>query len=286
MINGKANVNDVQELIEQEIGPFDVVMHVSEGRNSEVSVIVCTGDDITFVKGRGADHPQAWTQERERLINPAVQSIAPRVKWSARNEAWDLNGFEYAAGRHSDYCPNSADLPKVVSLLRRLQEIRCPDVELKQADQRWASYTEAPGLFSGTSLLHTEWTPGNVLVGDRAYLVDWAWPTRGAAWIDPACWAVWLIASGHTPRSAESWAAQIPSWQDAPASSLDEFARVQARMWAGIAAESSEPWTRSLATASSLWSSHRDILTKALLAAADGRFWATAGRPEAMSPGA
>jgi hypothetical protein len=35
-------------------------------------------------------------------------------------------------------------------------------------------------------------------------------------------------------------------------------------MWAGIAAESSEAWTQSLATASLLWSSHRDILTATL----------------------
>lgn len=72
--------------------------------------------------------------------------------------------------------------------------------------------------------------PGNVLVNGRAYLVDWAWPTRGAAWIDPACLAVWLIASGHSPYSAESCAARVPSWQSAPADALDEFARVQALM--------------------------------------------------------
>jgi hypothetical protein len=261
MINNKADLEDVRELIEEKTGPFHVVKEVSDGLNSEISIIVRAGDDITFVKGRQTDHPWVWTQQREREINPAVRSISPRMKWSACNSQWDLNGFEYIPGRHADYSHGSADLPKVVSLLQRLQEIPCPDVELKQADQRWASYTETPELFSGISLLHTEWTPGNVLVSDRAYLVDWAWPTRGAAWIDPACWVVWLIASGHTPRSAEYQAALIPSWQDAPARSLDEFARVQACMWASIAAESSEPWAKSLATASSLWSSHRDILT-------------------------
>jgi hypothetical protein len=259
MINGKASLADVQELIEQQVGPFNVVKHVPEGRNSEVSVIIRTGDDTTFVKGRRADHPRAWTQERERVINPAVQPVAPRVKWSVHNETWDLTGFEYIHGRHADYSPCSADLPKIVDTLQRLQKIPCPDVELKRAEQRWASYTDTPELLIGPGLLHTEWTPGNVLVSDRAYLVDWAWPTRGAAWIDPACWIVWLISSGHSPSSAEYWAAKIPSWPSATASSLDEFARIQARMWAGIAEESSEPWTKSLATASLLWSSHRDI---------------------------
>jgi hypothetical protein len=253
----KAELKDVRELIEKKIGSFHVVKNVAEGLNSEVSVIVDTGDDITFIKGRKADHPRAWTQERERGINPSVHPVSPRLKWSTRDDRWDLNGFEYIPGRHSDYSPDSTDLPKIVSLLRRLQEIQCPDIEIKRADQRWSSYTETPGLFSGTSLLHTEWTPGNVLVSDRAYLVDWAWPTRGAAWIDPACWVVWLIASGHLPRSAEYWASQIPSWQDVPAGSLDEFARVQANMWTDIAAESSEAWTETLAEASRLWSAHR-----------------------------
>ena len=117
---------------------------------------------------------------------------------------------------------------------------------------------ESPWHWAGTCLLHTDWSPGNVLVGGRAYLVDWAWPTRGAAWIDPACLAVWLIASGHSPHSAESWAARIPSWQNAPAGALDEFARVQALMWAGIAADSSEPWTKNLARASRQWDAHRE----------------------------
>jgi hypothetical protein len=257
-VTHKASLEDARELIEKKTGPFDVVKHVSDGRNSEMSVIVRAGDDLTFIKGRKADHTWAWTQERERAVNPAVRHISPTLKWSARDETWDLNGFEHVPGRHADYSPGSADLPKIVTTLQRLQEIPCPDVELKRADQRWASYTNLPDLFAGACLLHTEWTPGNVLVGGRAYLVDWAWPTRGAAWIDPACWAVWLVASGHTPRSAEYWAAMIPSWQNAPARSLDEFALAQAHMWAEIAAESSEPWTKSLAAASSLYSSHRD----------------------------
>jgi hypothetical protein len=132
------------------------------------------------------------------------------------------------------------------------------DIELKHAEQRWAAYTQEPESLAGTSLLHTEWTPGNVLVSDRARLVDWAWPTRGAPWIDPACLAVWLIASGHAPRSAESWAARVPSWHDAPASALDEFARIQALMWEGIAADSTEEWTAGLARAARNWAAHRE----------------------------
>jgi hypothetical protein len=257
VITGKANLEDARALIENEIGPFEVVKEVSDGRNSEISAVVRTADDVTFVKGRSARHHSAWTQERERLINPSVRHISPHLKWSARDDTWDLNGFEYTTGRHADYSTDSPDLPKIASVLRQLQEIPCPDADIKQAGRRWASYTDMPELLAGTGLLHTEWTPGNVLVSSRAYLVDWAWPTQGAAWIDPACWTVWLVKSGHTPHSAEQWAARIPSWQDAPAAALDEFSQVQARMWAGIAAESSEPWTHEIAAAALAWSRYR-----------------------------
>ena len=258
MITGKASWEDARELIEKETGPIRAVTEVSEGRNSEISVIVRAGDDATFVKGRKADHPQAWTQERERIINPWVRHISPWLKWSSRDTEWDLLGFEYIPGARADYSPGSPDIPKVTRTLLQLQEISCPGIDVKRADQRWAAYTGTPELLSGNCLLHTDWSPGNILVNERAYLLDWAWPTRGAAWIDPACWVVWLIASGHDPRSAESAAARIPSWQYAPAPALDEFARVQAAMWAGIAAGSSESWTRSLARASGLWARHRD----------------------------
>lgn len=259
MITGKAKWEEVRQLIEKETGPIRAAEEVSEGRNSEISVIVRTDDDATFVKGRRTDHPQAWTQEREKIINPSVRHISPWLKWSSRNDEWDLLGFEYIPGSRVDYSPGSADLPKVVRTLLQLQEISCPDIEVKQADQRWSAYTGTPELLTGNCLLHTDWSPGNILVNDRAYLVDWAWPTEGAAWIDPACWAVWLIASGHDPGSAESWAGRIPSWRNATAGALDEFARIQALMWAGISSDSSESWTRSLAQASGLWASHRNV---------------------------
>jgi hypothetical protein len=258
VITGKAHWEDIRELIEKETGPVRAVEEISEGRNSEVSVIVRTDDDATFVKGRRADHAQAWTQDRERAVNRFVRHVAPQLKWSSRDGAWDLNGFEYIPGVSADYSPGSPHLPQVLETLLRLQKTPCPGIEVKQAAQRWASYTSTPELLAGTCLLHTDWNPSNVLVNSRAYLVDWAWPTKGAAWIDPACWTVWLIASGHSPRSAESWAARVPSWHRAPPGALDEFARVQALMWAGIAADSAETWTGNLARASRQWAAHRD----------------------------
>jgi hypothetical protein len=255
----KSSWEEARDLIEKETGPVTAVTKLAEGRNSEISVIVLAGDEATFVKGRRISHRRAWTQERERLINPFVRHVSPALKWHAADAEWSLLGFECAPGAHADYSPGSPDIPKVVDALLRLQCTTCPDgIEVKLAEQRWAAYTRTPGLLAGRSLLHTEWTPGNVLVGERALLVDWAWPTRGAAWIDPACLGVWLIASGHAPDSAESWAARVPSWRDAPPGALDEFARVQALMWEGIADDSAEEWTKKMARAARRWASHRE----------------------------
>ncbi|MGH7869038.1 MAG: aminoglycoside phosphotransferase, partial [Candidatus Dormibacteraceae bacterium] len=227
MITGKVNWEAIRHVIEQETGTARIIKQISEGRNSEISVIVHTDADAIFVKGRKVDHPQAWTQEREKTINPSVLHLSPWLKWSISSDEWNLLGFEYLAGRHVDYSPGSPDIPKVMHTLLELQQISCPGITLKHAEQRWAAYTDTPELFTGTYLLHTDWSPGNVLVNGRTYLVDWAWPTKGAGWIDPACLAVWLIASGHSPASAESWAARIPSWGSASRNALDEFARVQ-----------------------------------------------------------
>lgn len=194
----KAKWEEVREVIEKEAGPIRCVQQISEGYNSEVSVIVHTDDGATFVKGRQADHPRVWTQKIEREINPAVQPVSARIKWSVQSDVWDLNGFEPLPGTKADYSPGSADLPKVVDMLRRVQEIPCPAAEVKQAEHRWRHYTDKPDLLAGAGLLHTEWTPGNVLIGECAYLVDWAWATKGALWIDPACWVVWLIAGKYS----------------------------------------------------------------------------------------
>ncbi|MFD1535587.1 hypothetical protein [Nonomuraea guangzhouensis] len=42
----------------------------------------------------------------------------------------------------------------------------------------------------------TDYNPLNMLIAEgRALLIDWAWPTRGAGWIDPACLKVGVNVS-------------------------------------------------------------------------------------------
>lgn len=94
--------------------------------------------------------------------------------------------------------------------------------------------------------MHSDWTPDNVLVSDhRAWLIDWAWPTLGAAWTDPACWVLRLMASGgHTAPEAERHASRLPAFRAADPEHIDLFAKANVRLWAEVAQSSTSAWTK------------------------------------------
>jgi hypothetical protein len=249
----RAGWEDVQQLIEKHTGPVTSAHDAHEGFNSEIAIVI---NDTTFVKGLRADHPRVWTQERERLINPHVRHISAHLQWDEQADGWDLNGFEYLGGRSATYTPGSEDLGLITAMMTQLP--RAPgDLELKRAEQRWSAYSAQAALFAGDGLAHTDWSPSNVLMVDgRAVVVDWAWPTRGASWLDPACWVVWLIASGHHPEQAEEWALRVPAFQQAPQAAVTAFAEAQAAMWEDIGEHAPHA---GLAAAAARWAKHRNI---------------------------
>ncbi|WP_399055153.1 phosphotransferase family protein [Streptomyces evansiae] len=244
-------------------GPIYATTSTDKGMNSELAATLYTRAGRIFVKGLRCDHPRVWTQQREATINPYVAPLAPRLLWTINDGEWNLLGFEHLDGRPAAYAPGSDDLPLVAEAIITLAGVRAPaDVELKQIEQRFADYVDHPddaALLRGDTVLHTDWTPDNVLIVDNAArVVDWAWPTRGAAWIDAACWVVWLVSAGHTPEDAELWAAKTPAWSTAPARALDVFATAQQRLWAGIATDSPEvAWKQTLADAAQQWLTYR-----------------------------
>jgi len=195
----------------------------SGGRNSPVAAVLDTADGAVFVKGIPVDQRGAATQAREAAMAPHVTKVAPTLLRHLPDAAgWNVLGFEYVEGRHADYAPGSPDLAAVVELLERVGGIDCPDdAPTRDTRRTFASYMddpEAAGLLGGTALPHTDYNPENVLIGPDggARLVDWAWPCRGAAWIDPCVLIVRLIAAGHTPQAAEACsvlAAAGSGWQ-------------------------------------------------------------------------
>lgn len=201
------------------------------------------------------------------MIAPYVEKLSTRLLWRLRVGGWDLLVFEQIEGRHADYTPGSPDLPLVIDVMRRLGDLRCPDKPAcKRAEDRWAAYMDhhdAIDELIGDRLLHTDFNPCNVLIetpGKRARLIDWAWPTRGAAWIDPCCLIIPLIAAGHTPGGAEAWASRIPAWHTGSRPAIGAFARASARLWHEIAEDdTAASWKAGMARAAQRWADHRAL---------------------------
>ncbi|MFD7908463.1 aminoglycoside phosphotransferase [Kitasatospora sp. NPDC059722] len=252
----------VHKAVEIELGtPVLSAVTVGSGRNSEIAVKLTTAEGNAFVKGMQQSHRWAWTQRREVAISPFLEGLAPKLLWHLEAHGWSLIAFEHVKAPHADYRA-AGDLELMVDSLSRLVSTPCPPIELRRAEQRWAAFVDDPEMlsrFAGASLLHTDLNNENVLIrGDRALLVDWAWATCGAPWIDPALWVIWLIAAGgHSPAEAEAWAARVPGWTTVDPKVLDVFAQAQSRMWADIAGDDPDSWTAGLNQAARQWACYR-----------------------------
>ncbi|WP_199239452.1 protein kinase [Streptomyces sp. ICBB 8177] len=161
--------------------------------------------------------------------------------------------------------PGSADLGHVVAGVARVGGIRLPSFARDWHETRWDRFADDPSaaatLFRGDTLLHTDLNPDNILLGPGStWIVDWAWPSRGAAFIDPACLVLQLLAAGHTAASAESWAAHCPAWRTAQPRALDAFATACFRMYRTHSLRSpGAAWLSVMTDAARAWLRHRGI---------------------------
>ncbi|MFD0229301.1 aminoglycoside phosphotransferase [Streptomyces hirsutus] len=248
-----------RQAITDKAGPVHAARTADGGLNSGIAAFIDTDHGPVLVKGIPTDHPQAPTQRRETAINPYLPRACPRLYWHIETAGWDLLGYEVLQGRHADYAPGSADLPLVATAIMELQEIAAPaDIAIKAAEQRWAVYAPpgAADLFAGGALLHTDLAPQNVLVDDRAHVIDWAWPTRGAAWIDPAILILRLLEAGHTLAEADTFACRFPFWRTAPAEAVKAFAAANATAWEEIANADRTPWKAAMARHAAVFLAH------------------------------
>lgn len=254
----------LKQAIEARTGPITGVRVAAAGQNSPLAAIIDARDGKVFAKGLPSAHRRVITQAREAAIAPLVRDISPALLWHFDEAGWNVLGYEYAHGRHADYTPGSPDLDRLVQLMGVLSEIQVPDDPgpFKRAEDRWRPYVDDPvsaGVFAGPVLTHSDWTPDNVLISeDRAWLIDWAWPTLGAAWTDPACWILRLMASGgHTAFEAERQASRLPAFHAADPTHVDLFAAANVRLWDEIAQSSISAWTTDMAHAAHAWFAFR-----------------------------
>jgi hypothetical protein len=258
--------DELKDEIEKRTGRILDARTATAGQNSPMAATVMTSRGKTFVKGLPRSENRSSSQAREIAVAPYVREISPHMHWHFDEAGWIVLGYQHVEGRHADYRPGSPDPDALLPLIKTLGEIEVPagPGPFKLAEDRWKTYVDDPGeleIFRGTTLQHTDWIPHNVLISpDRPYLIDWAWPTLGAAWMDPAYFLIRLMASGYSAEDAESFAAQIPDFAKADPAHLDLFARVNVRMWDEIEAQSAghiSSWMRGVVTASRDWAAYR-----------------------------
>jgi hypothetical protein len=252
----------VRAAAEDHVGTVHRVDPISSGLNASFTARLHTNTGITFAKGVPSE--RAAAQRREADINPHVQPIAPRLLWQIDTQGWHILGFEHLNGRAADLSPNSTDLAGIAGVLDLLADLEVPHNVCRRIDDRWADAAQRAGvgteLLAGDQLLHTDLNPHNILVTDTGTrIVDWSWPTLGAGWVDTACAALWLIAEGHSPTAAESWASQVETWAEATTKALDVFTKTNVALWGQIAAAEPRPWKRRLHKAAAAWAKYRII---------------------------
>ncbi|MGW8387162.1 protein kinase [Streptomyces albidoflavus] len=251
-------------LIERHTGPVKQLRPTEHGRGSDLTAIAETEAGAVFVKAmrdRGRAGGRRDSLLREIAVAPHLGGLAPALLWGEAGSGWVVGGWAAAEGRPVDLRPGSADLPVVVDVVRRVGELPLPEVAEDWPEQRWDRFV-APGeeeLFAGRALLYTDWHPQNFVLGPAGcWLVDWSWPTRGAAFISPALLVVELVAAGHRPAAAQGLLADCPAWSGAPAAAVDAFAAAHALMCRAAAdRRPQQPWLAAVADAAECWAAHR-----------------------------
>ncbi|MCA2216286.1 phosphotransferase [Jidongwangia harbinensis] len=226
------------------------------GDHAEIAATVTGDKGKVFVKAASSDLG-VRSLRYELLASKAInQSYAPAIEWDFETDGWLVVGFEHVDGPHADLSPASPDLDLLEATLKQLQETPAP------GGRPWFSPAARLGFthpaMDGDTLVHTDLSPTNLIVSPHGLrLVDWAFATKAAPWVELALLVPWLIASGHTPQQAEQWLARRPAWGATNPQILDEFASRNAAKWSIKAQQSTAGWIHDLAHWTGHWSAYR-----------------------------
>ncbi|TDD79912.1 phosphotransferase [Actinomadura rubrisoli] len=227
----------LRDAVQEHSGPVRRVESAAGGGHADFASTLHVLQGPVFVKAArklpDEDGAEVRALRREAAINQHVSGLAPRLLWTAEAGGWLALGFEHVEGRHADYAPGSADLALLTRVVRAIQALPCPDVVQMRVERRWEAVAADVSSIAGNALLHTDLNPRNLLITSegRVYVVDWAFASRGAPWVEAGQVVPWLIRAGHTPRQAERWAESIPSWDAADPAAIGLYARASAERW-------------------------------------------------------
>ncbi|GAA4907268.1 hypothetical protein [Streptomonospora salina] len=255
---------ELRALIAPHTGEVSDIRPAQLGHSADVTAVIECEKGPFFVKAvPNRPGGKRASLVREGLINPYVQPLSPAVLWQAEDDAWTVLGFEVIQGRTADFTPGSPDLPAVVELLNRIRRLPLPDMARDWEETRWDRFTadepEAAHL-RGDTLLFTDLNPNNFIVGGgRTWAVDWSWPTRGAALIDPASFLVQLVAAGHSPTDADAWANECDAWTSADSAAIAVFVAATVRMYRAFAECDPAQWRKAMVAAVETWADYRNV---------------------------
>lgn len=180
------------------------------------SVLTCADGSRHFVKAASTKAQRmfahSYLEEARKLAALPEGVPAPRLRWLL-DEEWVVLGIEYVESRQPGRPWNRTDLDATLDALETTADLLTPSPEplgLAPFADDFASFVagwehvrsvrpELPHLedaaalaatfeehTKGDSLVHTDVRDDNVLIdtAGNAWLCDWNWPVRGAAWLD------------------------------------------------------------------------------------------------------
>lgn len=256
-------------------------------------------DDRVFIKAIPDDHVLSGKYRTEAATAAALPATAltPHLRWHGASAGWTVLIFDDLDGRHPDLSPESTDVSAVVaavsgmagpltpspvpdllpastvrgSFLHGWRELTtCPPPDLGGWEQRhlhdlaeletlWAQHADGP------TLVHGDIRPDNMLISDGAvFVVDWAQPSRGAAWQDVTDLVPHLVMAGHSPAMAEKALVGVPAWDLTSAEVITSYAAAFAGYWTRMSRQPAPPgvpnlraYQRRAASAAITWAMYR-----------------------------
>lgn len=249
------------DLIHPHTGDIHEDQPVSSGYSWSTTFLLNSEKGKFFVKGvPNRPGGRLDSARREADINPFIRGICPTMRWQAEDKKWFVMGFDVIEGRPANFLPGSADLHRVAAALNRVSALPSPQVALEWEETRWDRFVteEDRKHLAGNSLTYTDIHGNNVLLSeDQTWLIDWAWPTRGASVITPSCWAVQLISAGHSPESALSWVSRLDAWKESTPESIAAFTQADVLQYEWqVEARPGQDWLKAMLDAAKAWHQH------------------------------